>query len=164
MLRDRPAFFWAALAMLLFLGAMLVPTEWTRAVGSLLDPTANPEITAFSPSIARTDRSLRSGRPPEVSAERLEQLTPYLKARRLSRLGPMTEPDVEQAVEMFEEMKAQTGPDMDPGARRSLTNHYIDEILDAFPRLRQTTSPADIRRMLDRLDQQLEEAAPAASD
>jgi hypothetical protein len=163
MMRDRPAFFWAALAMLLFLGAMLVPTEWTQAVGSLLDPTANPETTAFSPKVSTADRRLRTGEPLRASTEQLETWRPYLQARRISQLGPMTEPDIQTAVELFKEFRAQQQPNMSPGSREALLRHTIEELLDAVPPLRDTTNADEIRQTLDQLATQIHRSGASGS-
>lgn len=160
MFDDRPAFYWAALAMLLFFGALLVPTEWTQAVGSLLDPKANPETTAFTPDVADLDRALRRNEDVEVSPKTLDTLLPYLQARRLSTLGPMTETEVEQAVDIFKEFHTQTDRDMKPGSRRALRDHFIDRLLETFPRLADTTSPDEIRHTLDSLNRQLPHTHP----
>lgn len=160
MFDDRPAFYWAALAMLLFFGALLVPTEWTQAVGSLLDPKANPETTAFTPDVADLDRALRRDDAIQTSPQKLQTFVPYLQARRLSTLGPMTETEVEQAVEIFQDFQKQTDRDMKPASKHALRDHFINRILETFPRLADATSADEIRHTLDTLNRQLPHTRP----
>jgi type VI protein secretion system component VasF len=75
----------------------------------------------------------------------------------------MTEPDIQAAVELFKEFRAQQQPNMSAGSREALLRHTIEELLDTVPRLRDTTNADEIRQTLDQLATQIQRSAESGS-
>lgn len=150
---KRPAVIWTALALILIVGALMVPIEWVRSVGGIFGDSEQA-TDVFSDPVARVDQALAKGEPVEVSADKLEQMRPHLQVRRLSQAGPMTHDDVVEATRMMRNFNAQIAAQELEGSKDALRNERNRRLAEAFPRLDQ----AKIDRALAGLEGELREA------
>ncbi|MFP4600731.1 MAG: hypothetical protein ACLFVJ_20925 [Persicimonas sp.] len=131
---KRPAVLWTALALLVLLGALLVPMDWIDQVGDFIGEQGS-ETSAFAEDVARVDKSLREGEDPGASTEELRRMLPHLQVRRMLDAGPMTASEVNEATELLAEFNAQIASQKQEGSRQALRKQRNLELADKFPRL-----------------------------
>ncbi len=150
---KRPALLWTALALLVLLGALLVPLEWVDQVGDFIGEQGS-ETSAFAEDVARVDGALRAGEDPGVSNEELRLMLPHLQLRRMLDTGPMTAGEVNEATELLVEFNAQIASQEKEGSRQALRKQRNRELADKFPRL----DDEKLSDALEELREQLENA------
>ncbi|QDG50654.1 hypothetical protein FIV42_07885 [Persicimonas caeni] len=150
---KRPAVMWTALALILIIGALMVPIEWVRSVGDFLGEEEQA-TDVFSDSVAGVDKALAAGASVEMSDARLAEMRPHLQVRRLATTGPMTHEDVVEATEMMRDFNAQIASQELEGSKEALRNERNRRLAEAFPRL----DAAKIGPTLAELNSQLETA------
>jgi hypothetical protein len=150
---KRPAVLWTGLALILLIGALLVPIEWVRSVNDLVGED-DQSADVFSSDIARIDQALQDGKPIDVSDQKLREMRPHLQVRRLTKAGPMNHDDVIEATEIFREYNAQIATQELEGSRDALRSARDRKLAEAFPRL----DPAKIDQELAQLRAQLQKA------
>jgi hypothetical protein len=150
---KRPVVMWTGLAIIVLVGAMLVPIEWVESVENLLgEPTEDTSV--FSTDVGEVDRALREGEAVDVDADTLREMRPNLQVRRLLETGPMTSQEVRRAGELVEEFNRDIATQELEGSRQALRNERNRRLAEAFPRL----DADQIGAELDRLDAQLDAA------
>lgn len=150
---KRPVVMWTGLAIIVLLGAMLVPIEWVKSVENLLGEPAE-DTTVFSADVGDVDRALSAGEPVEVDDDALREMLPNLQVRRLLNAGPMTSQEVRRAGELVEEFNRDIATQKMEGSRQALRSQRNRRLAEAFPRL----DADQIGEELDKLDAQLEAA------
>jgi hypothetical protein len=150
---KRPAVVWTGLALILIIGALLVPIEWVRSVNDLVGES-DPSADVFSTELAGIDQALAAGEPVQLSDHKLVEIRAHLQTRRLSKAGPMTHDDVVEATKILREFNAQIASQELKGSRDALRNERNRRLAEAFPRL----DPAKIDRELTKLRAQLKSA------
>lgn len=131
---KRPAVVWTGLALLLIIGALMVPIEWVRSVNDLLGEEEQAS-DVFSDDIAGVDKALAQGKSVELSNARLAEMRPHLQVRRLASTGPMTHEDVVEATKLMREFNAQIAAQELEGSKDALRNERNRRLAEAFPRL-----------------------------
>lgn len=150
---KRPAVVWTGLALLLIIGALMVPIEWVRSVGDFLGEEEQA-TDVFSDDIAGVDKALAAGEPVELSDERVAEMRPHLQVRRLASTGPMTHDDVVEATKLMREFNAQIAAQELEGSKDALRKERNRRLAEAFPRL----DSSKIGPALAQLNAQLETA------
>lgn len=148
---KRPALFWTALVAILFILALLVPTDWTESFAHIFESEPANKMTAWSDPVDRVDARLREGKQLELSAAELDRMLPLLQVRRLYDAGPMNVQNAERAEAIFREFQSRIEAQELDGSREALRTERNDRIARALPRLDREKMAASLQELREQL-------------
>lgn len=144
----------AALAVLLCVGALMIPEAWLQPLRDNWG-SSEPAAMAFHDATIRLDERLESG-DAELDEAAVRKLIPYVVARRLTRAGPLTSEQMEQIAQWWADAMARASEEGTDGAPEA---HYVlvrEKIVDEHPRLDPTRANAELDRFQEQLAKTLQ--------
>jgi hypothetical protein len=163
-LRERPLMFWAAVFMLIPLGALILPLDWANTGQTTFINADQGRLDAFAPRVVEVDRALRESESVEVATSEWRAIRPYLQARRLTRAGPMSQNDVQRAVDMFRRRNRRIAGESTPGSKRAVRSLWRETFADTFPRLEPDRIETVLKRLRRQIETRLRRVEPNATD
>lgn len=154
LLRDRPLIFWAAVFLAVPAIAAILPLDWSAPEGKGIFEM-KPKLSPFSERVVEIDRRLEAGEPVELTRKRWAKVRPMIQARRLTRAGPMSEPEMRRAMRLIEEMNRQVGRESSPDSKSAVRDLWYDRLADELPRLHADRIAPALDALRGQVDQHL---------
>lgn len=154
LLRDRPLIFWAVVFLAVPALAAILPLDWSAPEGKGIFEM-KPELNPFSERVVEIDRRLDAGEPVELTRKRWAKVRPMIQARRLTRAGPMSEPEMRRAMRLIEEMNRQVARESSPDSKSAVRDLWYDRLADELPRLHADRIAPALDALRGQVDQHL---------
>ena len=123
---------WGGCAILLFLVFVVPSVDFSRQDDT---PRVLGTPDPFADFVIDAEELLHNGRLAELDQDDAYRIAPLLKARALTKAGPIAPHEMEIVVEFIDEYRPQIAGQSGEGSRRALRNHRDELMLKELPRL-----------------------------